>query len=506
MMRKRILFSTLFFLVILCTLNVMGAPKTLTVTQPNDAISLDPHARNANDTASLSVCSQIFDTLVKQDKDTNILPSLAVAWRQISDLVWEFDLRANVKFHNGSYMTAEDVKYSLDRLRDPSMQAPGAFIVDFIDEVKVVDTLRIRIVTKTPFAPILAHLSHDVTGILNRNVVEQVGPHFGVRVVIGTGPFKFVSWSPGSNIILEKNPDYWGEVAKVDRVVFKPIADGTVRDIELVTGGVDIALDVKPADESHLSAHGDIKIIKTPSLAIEYIGFNCQRAPFDNVLIRQAINYAINMDLIIDVVFEGQGIKAFSPISPIVWGAHPSLKSYDYNPALARDLLEEAGYGDGFSTTLWTREDDLLMMASEIILADLAVIGIDVDVVIIEWSSFLADTALGKHDMFIFSWATVTADPDYGLYPLFHSKEYGDSGNRTFWSSPQLDWLLEQGRTAVDMETRRVIYYEAQEIIAENAPWVFMRAPVSVIGVRSNIEGFEPHPSGILYLNTVDKK
>ncbi len=506
MTREKIFLFILCFLLILCTFSVMGAPKILTVTQPSDALSLDPHAVNANDTASLCILSQIFDTLVRQDADLNILPGLAIAWSQISDLIWEFDLRANVKFHNGNYMTADDVKYSLDRLREPSLQAPGAFIVDFIDEVQVVDSLKVRIITKTPFAPILAHLSHSITGILNRSVVEQVGQHFGQRVVIGTGPFKFVTWSPGSNVILEKNSDYWGEVAKVDRLVFRPIADGTVRDIELVTGEVDIALDVKPADESRLAASSDIKIVRTPSLGIDYIGFNCQKTPFNNVLVRQAVNHAINMDLIIDIVFEGQGVRATSPISPMVWGVHPDLISYDYNPALAKELLKQAGFEDGFSTTLWTREDDLLMTASEIIQADLAVIGIDVDVIIVEWGSFLADTALGKHDMFISAWTTFTADPDYGLYPLFHSKEYGGSGNRTFWSSPQLDRLLEQGRATAAMESRRSIYYEAQEIIAENVPWAFMRAPVNVIGIRSNIKGFEPHPSGILYLNTVDKK
>lgn len=492
-------------LVLLFSFSALGAPKNLIVSQMYDAVSLDPHGRNANDQASIRVRSQIYDTLVKQDNELNIIPGLAIAWRQVSELIWEFDLRPNVKFHNGDILSAEDVKFSLDRLRDPATGSPGAFIVDFIDKVEVVDSLKVRIITKTPFAPMLAHLSHDVTGILNRNVLRQVGANYGTRVVIGTGPFKFVSWSAGSHIILDRNPDYWGEVAKVDRVTFRAIPEGTVRAIELETNGVDIALDIEATDQMFLAMHRGIKLIETPGLGADYVGFNCQRPPFDNVLVRQAINHAIDMDLIIDVVFEGQGVRAVSPISPTVWGAHPGLQGYEYNPALAMELLAEAGYPNGFKTTLWTNDSPPRMMAAEIMQADLAAVGIEVDVQIIEWGKYLEDTAEGRHDMFILGWTTITADADYGLYALFHSEEYGDPGNRTFWSTPRLDELLELGRTTVDLEDRLAIYYEAQEIIEANAPWIFMRSPINVDGVRFNIEGFKPHPSGNFFLNTVDK-
>lgn len=479
------------------------AETNLIVTQMYDAVSLDPHGEN--DQASSRVRRQIYDTLVIQDDNLEIIPGLAVSWEHVDDLVWEFELRPNVYFHNGEPLTADDIKFSYDRLRDPETAAPGAFILGSVEKVEVIGDLKIRITTNAPFAPMLAHLSHGVTGIVNRKAVEEAGADYGTTVVVGTGAFKFENWSAGSHITLVRNPDYWGQVAAVDKVTFRSIPEGTVRAIELETGGVDIAMGVEPIDEGRLAQNPNVNIIRTPGLGADYVGFNCEKEPFDDVRVRQAINHAIDMDLIIEVVYAGQGVRAVSPISPTVWGANPNLEGYEFDPEKARALLAEAGYPDGFSTSIWTNSNPLRMQAAEIIQADLADIGIDVAVEIMEWGPYLADTADGKHDMFILGWTTVTADADYGLFPLFHSSAYGASGNRTFWSTPRLDELLSNARANSDPDQRLEMYYEAQEIIAEGAPWIFMRAPINVDGTRVNISGFTPHPSGDFFLNTVVK-
>lgn len=480
-----------------------GAETNLVVTQMYDAVSLDPHGEN--DQASSRVRRQLYDTLVIQDGDLNIIPGLAESWEHVDEVTWEFHLRPNVYFHNGEELTAYDVKFTFDRLRDPDTAAPGSFIVGFMDKVEVVDPLTVRITTDGPFAPMLAHLSHGVTGILNQTAVEEAGEDYGTTVVVGTGAFIFDSWSAGSHITLVKNPDYWGHVAEVDKVTFRSIPEGTVRAIELETGGVDIAMGIEPIDEPRMMDNPNVNVIRTPGLGADYVGFNCEKPPFDNVLVRQAINHAIDMDLIIEVVYAGQGVRAVSPISPTVWGANPDLEGYEYDPEKARELLAEAGYADGFKTSVWTNSNPLRMQAAEIIQADLAEVGIEMEVEIMEWGPYLAETGEGKHDMFILGWTTVTGDADYGLFPLFHSSTYGPSGNRTFWSTPRLDELLSGARANSDPDERLEMYHEAQEIIAEGAPWIFMRAPINVDGARTNISGFEPHPSGDFFLNTVVK-
>lgn len=480
-----------------------AAAQTITVAQGADAVILDPH--KTNDQPSARIMRQVYDTLVVQNEDLSLVPGLAASWEQVEPTVWEFTLREGVTFHNGEPLEAADVAFTFNRMLDPETAAPASFLLGFVEGVEAIDDMTVRVTTAYPFAPALNHFSHTATSILNEEAVTEAGEDYGTSVVVGTGPFSFVNWDTSSQLVLERSDNWYGGEVMPEQVIFRPIPEGTVRAIELETGGVDIAYALEPTDAQRLADDPEVQLESVETLSTAYIGFNAQKEPFDNVLVRQAINHAIDVNTIVEVIFEGQAVPATSPISAQVFGANLDLEAYEYDPELARELLAEAGYDDGFSTTLWTNDNPLRVQIAEIAQAQLGEIGIDVEVQVLEWGTYLAETSAGNHDMFILGWVTVTADADYGLYGLFHSDNFG-SPNRTFWGNERVDELLTLGRTTIDQDERLDAYLEAQEIIAEQAPWVFLYITTEVNGLRDNVSGFVPHPAGHHRLYSVTKE
>lgn len=481
-----------------------GMAQTLTVAQGADVTSLDPHGQN--DQPSSRVRRHIYETLVVQNERLELVPGLAESWRQVNPTTFEFTLREGVRFHNGDLLTANDVKFSFERVLDPATRAAGRFLVAMIARVEVVNPRTVRVVTQYPFVPILAHLAHPVASILNQRAIAAAGADYGSRVSVGTGPFRLVRWEAGSQVILERNNEWWGGRAGVERLVFRAIPEGTVRAIELETGGIDIAYGLEPVDRQRLAGRRDLQLVVAETLSTHYIGFNARKPPFNDVRVRQAINHAVNVDAIVEVVWAGQAVRARAPIPPRAFAAHPGLEPYAFNPERARALLRAAGVPQGFRTTIWTNENPLRIQVAEIVQANLRQVGILVEIRVLEWATYLSRTAAGEHDMFILGWVTVTADADYGLHALFHSVNFGNAGNRTFWSDPRVDQLLDRGRIATDPEVRRRIYFEAQEIIHREAPWIFLVYPQEVFGLRANIENFVAHPAGHINLTWVTKR
>lgn len=473
------------------------AKDTLTVGMGGDAVSLDPHA--TNDQPSSRVAKQIYDTLIVQTEELDLEPGLATEWEQVDDTTFEFTLREGVKFHNGEDFTADDVKFTLDRAKESSHIG---HIVGAISEVEVVDDHTVRIMTAEPFAPMLTHLAHPAAGILNEEAVTAGGEDYGQEPV-GTGPYKFGSWVVGDSITLEINEDYWGEAAKTPNVVFKVVTDNSVRTIQLESGDLDIAYDIQPADVNRVDESEDLTLQRDANLSSTYIGFNVEKAPFDDVRVRQAINYALDMNAVVDAVYAGVGSPAKGPLGPNVFGANLDLEEYAVDIDKAKELLAEAGFPDGFSTTLWTNENQQRIDIATIVQNQLEEVGIEVKVEIVEWTQYLEDTAAGKHDMFILGWSTVTADADYGLYALFHGSQVGDPGNRTFYANPEVDALLDEGRTTVDQDARLAAYEEAQQIIRDDAPWIFTWIGENLAGVSNKVTGFKQHPAGHHRLDTV---
>lgn len=462
----------------------------LVVAQGADPKSLDPHA--SNDQPSSRVNKQIYSTLVEATEEMELQPGLAEIWEQVDEKTWIFHLREGVKFHNGEELKASDVEFSLKRMAE---SPEVAHIIEAVTSVKALDEYTVEIKTEEPFAPILSHLAHTAASILNEKVVTEAGDDYQNHP-IGTGPFKFVSHEAGDQVTLERFDDYYGEKAHVKTLIFRNIPEGTNRTIGLETGEVDIAYDIEPMDLERVREHSNLELLEEASLSTAYIGFNTQKEPFNDKKVRQALNHAIDVDEIIDVVLEGGGTKANGPINDRVFGYYEELEGYEYDPDKARDLLAEAGYPDGFKTSIWTNDNPVRLRIAELVQAQLLEVGVEASIEEVEWGAYLDRTAAGEHDMFILGWVTVTADADYGLYALYHSSQHGSAGNRTFFTNSEVDELLDKGRVSIDESERLAAYNRAQEIIVEEAPQLFLYFDTDKAGIQSYIEGFKLHPAG----------
>lgn len=482
----------------------------LVIANSADAVSLDP--AGSNDVPSSNVAENIYETLVKQNMDMELEPGLATEWEAVEDNVWEFKLREDVKFHDGSDFNAEVVKANIERVLDEEVGSPRQFLYAMVSDIEVVDDYTVRFTTEYPFAPLPAHLAHSGGAMVSLDLIEEDyaamedGEEPGSVISenpVGTGFFKFEEWVPGDYIRLVKNDDYWDEPANLDSVTFKVVDEDQTRVAELLTGDSHIIDPLSPSDVAQVEGEDGVNPARQPSVSLSYIGFNAQKEPFDDPKVRQAINMAIDKEQIIDGIYDGAGIPAIGPLAPDVFGYDDSVEGLEYNPEKAKELLAEAGYEDGFSTTIWTNDSRERIDAATNIQAQLEEFNIDVEVEILEWGAYLEQTANGEHEMFVLGWSTVTGDADYGLYALFHSDNFGDPGNRTFTDDPELDDLLDQARQEPEPEKRQELYTEIQELLAENAPMLYIHHQELLLGVSDKVQGLEQLPTGVLQLKDV---
>ena len=480
-------------------------PNVLVVATGADPVTLDIH--QTNDQATSRVARQIYETLIKQTNDLELVPGLATDWEEVEENIYEFILREDVVFHNGEPLTASDVAYTLHRATEsPSI----SHIIGSVDPetIEVIDDHTIRIGTHDSFGPFLTHLAHPAVGILSEVAVEEAGEDYGINSVVGTGPFEFTEWVTGSQLTLERFSDHWDDVDGVERIEFRTITDSSVRLIELESGTVDIAYDISPSDNSTVEENDDLTLLNTENLGTEYLGFNLQNdTPLQEVGVREAIAHAIDVESIIETVHMGIGTPMSGPINELVFGFNGDLEATPYDMEIAKELLADAGYPDGgFSLSLYVGDNNQeRIRVSQIVSEALAELGITVEVHQMEWGAFLDATALGEADMFLLGWTTITTDADYGLHPLFHSSNFGESGNRSFYHNEEVDELLEAARYTSEQDEREVYYHTVQEIINSDVPWVYLQTRENVSGVRNWVQGFEHHPTGSYFLNVVSK-
>ena len=461
---------------------------TLVIAQGADAKSLDPHASNDNPSSRIRV--QIYDRLMDLDDNGVPQPMLAESWERPDDKTIIFHLRKGVKFHNGDEMKASDVKFSLER----ALAAPEvSHILTGINGVEVLDDYTVKVTTEKPMAAILNNLAHTTIAILSEKATKEAGDKFGQNPV-GSGPYKFVSWQSGDRVTLEAFPEYWQGEAPIKNVVFRNIVEETNRTIGLETGELDIIYDIQGMDKNKLKDDDRFVVIEGPQVSMTYLGFNMKKAPYDNPKVREAISYAIDQKPIIDTVFLGAGEAANSIIGPNVWGYY-DVEKYTQDIEKAKALLAEAGYPDGFKAKIWVNDNPVRRDTAVILQDQLKQIGIDLAIETVEWGAFLDGTARGDHEMFLLGWGTVTRDPDYGIYELVSTSTMGSAGNRSFYSNPTVDKLLEEGRTELDPEKRKAIYKEIQEIIRKDIPMYMIIYPLQNVVTQKNIKNFKLDPA-----------
>ncbi|MBY7143159.1 glutathione ABC transporter substrate-binding protein [Virgibacillus sp. NKC19-3] len=478
----------------------------LVIASGSDIVTLDP--TGSNDLPSFNIQHNIFEQLVRQDENMEPQPSLAESWESIDDTTWEFKLREGVKFHDGSDFNADVVKANIERILDPDIAATGANRLEMISEVKVVDDYTVHFITEYPFSPLPAHLANNVAGMISIEQIEddyaamEEGEDPGSVInqnPAGTGYFKFEDWEPGQHIRLIKNEEYWDGEANLDSVTFKVVPEDLTRIAELETGDSHVSHPLSPSDIAQVETSDKLYVNRQSSLGIDYLGFNLEKEPFDDERVRQAISMAIDKEQIVEGIYDGVGITAAGPLAPDVFGYDESIDGIKYDPEAAQELLAEAGYEDGFSTTIWTNEDREREDMATNVQAQLAEIGIDVEVKILEWGAYLDETANGNHDMFVLGWYSGTGDADNSLYPLFHSNNLGSSGNKTFTQNDDIDAQLEEARQA-PQEERVALYSELQEMLVEHAPMVYMLHKEYLLGVSETVKGLSQAPTQMLEL------
>jgi len=467
------------------------AQTYLRVLAPSLAVSMDPTV--SNDSASADFARLVYSTLVLQDYNTfEPLPSLATSWEFVDAQTLVMEIRQGVYFHNGDPMTTEDVAFSLTRAGAAEQVAP---IIGMIDTVTADSDTQITINLEIPFAPILRHLAHPAAGIVPMNYINEIGDEAFADAPVGTGPFAFSELVIGDRYELVRFDDYWGDVPVIETITWRLVPDPSTRLIEVSTGTADIAMAIAPADIAVAETDDNVNLMRRLSLGTDYVWMNAQRPYLEDARVRQAINYAIDTQAIINTVFMGAGAVVHGPVAPIVWG-YQSQEPFNVDLDRARELLAEAGLEDGFELEIWWNTPNTQrQQASEMIQHSLGQIGIDVTIDTMEWTDYLARADNGEHDMMIIGWTTVTGDIDYALFPILHSSNYGAAGNRGFWSTPDLDRLLEEGRQELDEAARMEIYREAQSIIREEAPMIVLRQGELLWAVNPNLRGLVLAPN-----------
>lgn len=482
-MKKKLSILFFMFLTIFSTLAFASDKDTLIIAQGAEAKSLDPIA--SNDVPSHRVFLNIYDTLIQRDKDGNLVPALATSWEQVDPLTLVLYLRQGVKFHNGEDFKASDVVFSLNRAKEaPALMS---FFGD-IDTVTAIDDYTVKITTKEPFGPLVNYLAHKGASILNEKAVKEAGADYGQHP-IGTGPYKFVSWRSGDRVVLKANPDYFAGKPLTENIIFRVITEPTNRTIALETKEVDIAYEIDPIDLQYVKSNPDLVLLEEPAININYLGFNTKKAPFDKKEVREAIAYAIDVPSLIQAVFLGAATPSNSPVAPGVPGYNPNAKEYKQDIQKAKELLAEAGYPNGFKTKITLNDSGVRKNIAVILQDQLKQIGIDVEVEIIEWGAYLDKLARGEQDMFLLGWSS-SPDCDSALYALFHSKNHGSSGNRTYYTNPRVDELLDLARASTNQDERNKYYGEIQEIIQEELPLFVLVNPFDNAGLQKNIQGF----------------
>lgn len=484
------------------TTDEQSEKKVLVIANGNDMVSFDIH--NHNNTSTEAIHVNMFDYLVRNTGE-GFEGVLVESFENIDDTTWSFKLKEGVKFHDGSPLTAEDVKFSLERAaKDNTLLEHGSY--KQIKEVVVKSELEFDIVTENPEPALLNRISRIGSGILPKNYIEENGWDTFLQKPIGSGPYKFKEWKKDDRVVLEKNEDYFGGTPKWDEVVFRSIPEDSTRVSEVITGGVDIAVNIPPTDIQRIDSTDGVSIVKSPTQRVMLLALRTGGdGPTADPKVREAIDLAIDKKIIVDTLLQGMGTVTRTRVTPGNVGANESLYGVSlYDQERARELLKEAGYEDGLTVTMSSPSGRYLKdkEAAELMTAMLAEVGITVKLEFLEWSSF-SEKYQGKSfgDIFMIAYGNSMFDASLALDRLKFEKAAGE----TDYNNPEVESLLQEAEKNMNLEERAQQYMKAQELIAEDRPYIYLYQMDSVYGVNDRIQ-FNPNLNEMFYVDEITLK
>lgn len=472
---------------------------TLVVGIAQTIATLDPAMHR--DRTTEAVLRNLFDGLVTRDISGRVVPEMAESWRLVDDRTWEFRLREGIRFHDGSPFTADDVKFTIDRIiHDGAVggrSSPRRGLIAQVVGATCVDPRTVRLTTSEP-SPALVNMLPFIE-IVPKACVERVGDARFAEHPVGAGPFQFVEWRKGEHLMLRRYDGYYGGApdippvgpARVRMLVFKPIPEPATRVAALKANECDLIQGLPPHLIPNIERDPRTRLVACPGTRTFYLGMNVTRPPFQDVRVRHAMNHAVNPGQIASTILEGAAAVLAGPLVPGAIGFDPDLKPYGEDLDLARRLLADAGYPTGFDVTLDTTHD--LRDVATALRAQLARAGIRARVIVREMGMLRADLAGLRRDLFLTSWGNASLDPIGILDPTL---ETGGRGNYTGYANPRVDALLKQAVTELDPSTRRSLYVECVRRVYADAPWVFLFTMKELYAARTRFGGWQPSPDG----------
>jgi peptide/nickel transport system substrate-binding protein len=468
---------------------------TLTIAQGVDAESLDPYVTTSG--ASKGMLWTIYDRLVFHDLDLALKPGLATSWKALDDSTWELKLRPGITFHNGEPFDANAVKFSFARYVDPSIKNGYATLLKPVTEVQVIDPMTVHVKTSEPFAELIETLSAYVEMLPPKAAAD---PNAVASKPIGTGPYKFVSWTPNDRFVVQAAGPHWNVSPRMQQVVFRPIPDSTARINELKSGGVDIITNVPPLELGTLQGAAGISLARaTNSGSIILIPSFMNTDVFKKKEVRQALQYAIDKEQLIKVVLRGEAVPMSSPFPKGVAGGYVGgLPQYAYDPDKAKALLAQAGYPDGFSFNFKAPDGRYLQdkAVAEAITGQLAKVGIKAELETVEWSTYVQGIVGRKYELFLLSQGGLQVGP--AVQTNWSSRIKGIAWQG--YTNPTVDGLIDTAAKQVDGPQRVATYEQLMRTAWDDSPWIFLYHQQDIYGVGSRVKNFRPTSEAIVQL------
>jgi len=488
---------SIFLLVpLLILLSCSTKPDANTVVMLIEASPTNLDPRVGIDGRSENIDNLIFDDLLAKGDDLNVASGLAERWDISDPLTYTFHLHRGVKFHDGRALTSRDVKWTFDSLLQGKIRSTKAAVYKFVDHIDAPDDATVVFHLKEPDSTLLWNLSDGAMGIVPYGSGDEMTLH-----PIGSGPFKFVSAETDREVVLERNDDYWGEKAKLERVRFAVVPDETTEALELRKGSGDLAINsLTPDTVVTLARDSNIKVERSEGTRLAYLAFNLRDRILQDRRVRQAIAYALDRKPMIEYLWRGMAEPARSVLPAQSWAYNGNVPDYAHDPEKAKQLLDAAGYpavnGMRFHIMMKTSTDPNTRLMVAVMQQQLRDVGIVLDIRSFEFATFFSDVQHGAYQIYGLRWIGGNEDPDIFEY-AFHSSKFPPNGaNRSYYLNAKVDGLIDRARREVDPHLRKMLYAEVQEILAEDLPYINLFYLDNVLVHTARVRNLNLNPAG----------